>query len=54
MSSPGITKARPRRIRAMEGRLTARLRRLRRVDRAEHDAIVAMLRRVVRTAAGIA
>jgi hypothetical protein len=35
----------------MERRLIARLRRLRRLDRADHDELVAMLRRVADQAA---
>lgn len=42
-----VARSRALRIRAMERRLCARLGRLRRLDRAEHDELVAMLRRVV-------
>jgi hypothetical protein len=41
-----VKRSRAARIRAMERRLNARLDQLRRVGRAEHDALVAMLRRV--------
>jgi hypothetical protein len=41
-----VKRSREGRIRAIERRLNARLDQLRRVGRAEHDELVAMLRRV--------